>query len=57
MDQIIGSNALPVLKPIGAVSHAQWESVRGALDVDYDQRRKQHDVLQGNQQYDAHLKT
>lgn len=56
VDQIVGFNGFPVLTHTGAVSHAQMESKTSTLYLDYDQRRKQQDVLRAGQQDDADLK-
>lgn len=56
VDQIITSNGFPLLAHAGAISHEQMESKANALYLDYDQRRKQQEVLEADQQDEADLK-
>jgi hypothetical protein len=56
VDQIITSNGFPLLAHAGSISHGQMESKTNALYLDYDQRRKQQEVLQADQQDEAELK-
>ena len=54
--QIITSNGFPLLSHAGSISQAQMEQATSERYVQFDQRRRQHEVLETDQADEAELK-